>query len=138
MKLFDEIEGLVSSQMMVIKNMFSIVTLEAKLAGLSVFPFLVNVCMLLIVLMTTWFFTMTIVGYFAYLAFDNLLYTLFFILFLNAIVFIGLLKYLLFNLRNMSFEKTRAFLAKKENEHEQENQNTGQVNHTGKELNIPT
>lgn len=138
MKLFEEIEGLFSSQIMVIKSMFSIIKLEAKLAGLSVFPLLVNVCMLLIVLMTTWLFTMTIVGYFALLVFDNLLYTLLFVLFLNALVFIGLLKYLAFNLRNMSFEKTRAFMSKTENDHEPENPNISSNSHIGKELKIPT
>lgn len=113
-KIFEEIEGLVSSKISTLKIIFSIFRLEARLAGLSVYPLVLNMCMLFVVLITLWLSTMFLIGYFAVLFFGTLLLAVFLIIFLNLGFLFGLLKYLTFNLNNMSFEKTRACLSPKE------------------------
>ena len=116
MKLFDQIEGLVSGKLNVIKTVVSLIKLEARLAGLSVYPLLINVCMLFIVLITVWLSTMLLLGYLSIMAFSNAITAILIVLLINIMVFIGLLKYLMFNLKNMSFEKTREYFAHKESD----------------------
>ncbi|CEG56977.1 hypothetical protein [Legionella fallonii] len=113
-KFFEHIEGLVNSKISVLKTLFSIFKLEARLAGLSVYPLLLNVCMLFVILITLWLSTMLVIGYLAMLFLQTLLQATLFIILVNLILFFILLKYLTFNLSNMSFEKTRAYLSPKE------------------------
>ena len=114
MKLIEQIEGLVSNKIATLKTIFSIVKLEARLAGLSIFPLLLNVCMLFVILITLWLSIMFLIGYCAVLFLGTFLSAGFLILFLNLSLLLGLLKYLKYNLNNMSFEKTRAYLSSKE------------------------
>jgi hypothetical protein len=113
-KIIEEIEGFVSSKISIIKTAYSIFKLEAKLAGLSVFPLLMNLCMLFVALITVWISFMVLLGYFAALFFGTILFALGFILCLNLVLLCILLKYLTINLKNMSFEKTRAWFASNE------------------------
>lgn len=121
MKILEEIEALVSNKIEVIKTMTSIFKLETKLARLSIYPLLLNLCMLAVVFMTGWLSCMVLLGYFAMLKCHSLPLALSFILFLNVVLFVGLLTYLKFNLQNMSFVKTRKFISTRETgHHEQE------------------
>lgn len=113
-KIFEEIEGLVSSKISSLKTILSIFKMEASLAGLSVYPLLLNLCMLFVVLLTLWFSIMLLIGYFAVLFFGGMLWGMLTILVLNLGLFMGLVKYLTFNLKNMSFAKTRTYLSTKE------------------------
>lgn len=135
MKIIEEIEGLVSSKLAVMKTMMSIIKLETRLAGLSIFPLLLNVCMLLIVLMTLWASTMTLLGYFLIVTFDNPMLAIGSIVLLNLAIILGLSKYLAFNLKQMSFEKTREYILNKENEHGKETINRSDCNE-GKNITI--
>ncbi len=114
-KIIEEVEGLVSSKLSSLKTILSIFKLEARLAGLSVYPLMLNMCLIFVVLITIWLSAMFLIGYFAVLYWGTLLLAVCFILLLNLILFAGLLKYLSYNLNNMSFEKTRASLSSKEN-----------------------
>lgn len=118
MDIFESIKGLVSGKSSVIKTLLVMIKLEARLAGDSILPFLLNVCMIFGVLITLWLLTMLLLGYVLMLAFDNKLYPLLIIWVLNIAVFVGLLKYLQFNLGNMSFEKTRNYFSKKRKNYE--------------------
>lgn len=125
MRFIEELEGLVSSQVGVIKTCLSLTKLEARLAGLSLFPLLVNLCMLLVCLTLVWLTAMSMLTYVLMQALDNVLLALACV-FLFNIVLVGLLcKYLLFNLKNMSFEKTRAYLSGSREAKVDELKNTG-------------
>lgn len=111
MKIFEHIEGLVYGKLSIVKMVMEMVRLEARLAGLSVYPLLINLCMLLIVLMTTWLVAMVLMGYGVLLAFERPLVAIISVLALNVVLLGVLLNYLSFNLKKMSFEKTREFFS---------------------------
>lgn len=121
MEALKQLEDLVFAKITVIKTMLTVIGLEARLAGLSVFPLLLTVCFLFIVLMTFWLSTTLLIGYGILFASNNFLLTLVLVFLMNLVVLIGLGKYLAFTIKNMSFEKTRSyFLQNKdiENDHE--------------------
>ncbi|KTD60063.1 hypothetical protein [Legionella shakespearei] len=115
MKVLEEAEGYVSDKLGVIKKLLSLMRMEAQLAGLSVYPLLLNLCALFIVFITVWLLAMILIGYGISLVLGNLLLVVFCVFLLNLACLLGLLKYLAFNLRNMSFEKTRNYFTQKEN-----------------------
>ncbi len=117
MKIIAELEALVSSKFKEYRALGTIMHLESKLAVQSVSPLLLSVCVVFFVLISIWFTTMAIIAYGAYLVFDNLFFTLLFILILNACFLYGLVKFIQYNLNNMSFEKTRNYFSMKENDH---------------------
>jgi hypothetical protein len=116
MRFIDEMEGLVSSQVNVIKIGLSMTRMEAKLAMLSVYPLIINVCMLLVILVSTWLTVMGILGYELMQVFDSMILAMSGILIVNVLVLGLLCRCLLFNLKNMSFEKTRAYLSRGKDE----------------------
>lgn len=114
MRVLEEIEGLVSSKLKLIKTIVSLIKLESRLAGLSIYPLILNICMLFVILITVWLSSMCLMGYLILLVSDNPLLPVFFVLLLNLMILLGLLKYLSFNLKSMSFERTRAYFSEKE------------------------
>lgn len=112
-QFINEIEKLVSNKLEQFKTIGTMVKLEARLAGLSVFPLLLNIVMLLVIVMAIWLSSMSLIGYAALLLFNNFLIALGVIFFINIGCLVGLLKYLSFNLNNISFKKTRDFIAEK-------------------------
>ena len=115
MKLLEELDGYITSQFSSIKSLFSLIKLEAKLAGLSVFPLLLNLCMLFIVLISFWFSLMALSLYFIYIHTNSYWIALGSISLFNLIILVGLFKYLSFNLKTMSFERTRHYFNSPEN-----------------------
>ncbi len=113
MKLFEHIEGLVSGQLSIIKMGIEIIKLETRLAGLSVFPLLINIIFLFIVLMTIWLVGMGLMGYGLFVVFKSVAIATLSVFFLNIGLLAVLLSYLSFNLKNMSFEKTREYFSNK-------------------------
>lgn len=111
MRLLNELEGYVSSQLSVIKTALTMAKLEAKLAGLSFYPLLINVCFLLVCLTSTWVTVMAALGYILFYFFSSLALAFFGVFLLNIIIAVLLLKYLRFNLKQMSFQKTRAYVS---------------------------
>lgn len=111
MEALKHVETLVSAKLSVIKTVFTLVQLEARLAGLSVFPLLLNLCMLFVVLITFWLLTSLLIGYGILVASNNMLLSLVLVFLLNLGMLLGLAKYLAFNIKNMSFEKTRAYFS---------------------------
>jgi hypothetical protein len=140
MKFFEQLEGLVSSKLATLKTIQSIFKLEARLAGLSVYPLLLNLCMLFVVLITFWLSAMLLIGYFALLYFGSVHLAIILIVFLNLGLLLALLKYLSFNLTNMSFEKTRTYLSSKESNEDDKLKKT--INRkncpTGQNIAMPT
>ena len=111
MKIFEHLEGLASSDVGITKTVLSIIKLETRLAGLTVYPLIINICMVLIVLMTIWVSLMCLIGFFISHAFESPLIALSSVLGLNVFLLIILLFYLNYNLKNMSFEKSRAYFS---------------------------
>ena len=69
MKLLKELDSYISSQFSSIKALLSLFKLEAKLAGLTVFPLLINLCMLFVILISFW---LSIMAFFIYFIFIQL------------------------------------------------------------------
>ncbi len=114
MNILEQIEGLVSTKLGVVKSAASLFKLEARLAGLSVFPLILNVALLIVVLLSLWLSTLFFGWYLIYLATENILASTIAIIFVNLLLILGLVKYLSFNLKCMSFEQTRAYFSKEE------------------------
>jgi hypothetical protein len=113
MESLKQAEQFVSTKMAIIKTLYSLILLEARLARLSIFPLLMNLCMLLVILMSLWILTSILIGYGILLAFNSLLISFLLVLALNVIIFLSLVKYLTYNVKNISFEKTQAYFSNK-------------------------
>ena len=111
MELIDHVRRFVSGNVEIATTLFSLIKLEFQLAGLSVYPLLLNITMILVILMTLWIFGMFLIQYVLWQLIGSLTWSIVFILFVNLIVFAILLKQLSSNLQKMSFEKTRKFFA---------------------------
>lgn len=111
MKIVENIAGLVSSKIEILKSVTSIIKLETKLAALSIFPLIMNVCLLFVVLLSLWLSSMTLLGYSFHYLFNNTFISLGLLVLLNLIFFFVLYHSLLMNLKKMSFEKTREYFS---------------------------
>ncbi|KTC83594.1 hypothetical protein [Legionella cincinnatiensis] len=118
MEAFKQLEALIAAKISIIRTVLSVFRLEARLAGLSVFPLLLNICMLLVIFITVWLTAMFLLGYFVALTSNSLFLALVLILLLNIGLLLGLTKYLSYNLSNMSFQKTREYFSQQSAEHE--------------------
>jgi len=118
MKLLDDLDGLVSNEVEVIKTIFSIFKLEARLAGLSVMPLLLNILLLFIGLFSFLGTTMVLVGYTINYFLNSPIISISLVLLLNILLMGALVWYLMFNLKKMSFEKTRKFFSNLESGHD--------------------
>ena len=122
MRILKEIEGLVSSNLAVVKAIVSLFKMETRLAILSIPPLLLSVFMLMMVFVTAWLSTLLFIGYFVMLASSSIIVANGSVLLFNIVLFFCLLKYLAFNLKHMRFEKTRQSISTKrapdDDEHE--------------------
>ncbi len=118
MRIFDELFGLVSSKVNIFKTLMVLLKLEARLAGMSVFPLLVNICLLFVIFISTWILTIILIGFGIYQFYPNAWVALGSVFGFNLIVLGILVKYLLFNLKKMTFEKTRKFWSNRGNSNE--------------------
>lgn len=140
MGLKDDLEGFVSTKLSIIKTILSIVKIETRLAGLSVFPLIVSLCLLLIVISTTWLLTISLLGYWISLHSGSVFLAFLVLILLHAIIFLGLVKYLIFNIKNMSFEKTRAIFSNKESQNDDKSTKTTacRTQKDGTDFSLPT
>lgn len=119
MEALKQIEDLLAAKFAVVKDIYSIIKLETRLAGLSVFPLLFSIGMLIVMLLTAWLTTMMLLVYGLFLAIQSLLIAILLVFLFNLIFLLIVVKYLLFNLKCMSFEKTREYFSKNQSsEHE--------------------
>lgn len=114
MKIFEEVDTYISSRLSSIGSLLSLIKLEAKLAGLTVLPLLVNLCLLFVILLSFWFSLMSLVAYLIFVQAHSFWIALGSITLLNLIALIALVRYLVFNLKTMSFEKTRHYFNSQE------------------------
>lgn len=107
MEILKQLEALIQTKISVYKTLFSLFRLEAQLASLSIFPLLLTILMLLIVLFTVWLSITILIGYVLILIFNRPILSISLVVLLNIGVFLTLIRYLSYNLKNMSFQKTR-------------------------------
>ena len=112
MKFFENLEGIFSSRIEIAKGIWTLFTLEAKLAGLAIGPLLINIGLLIALILTTWSAILVLAGYIITLFFNgNILPGILGVLILNSITLLLIFRRLSTNIRHMSFEKTRSCLA---------------------------
>ncbi|WP_454785048.1 hypothetical protein [Legionella sp. WA2024007413] len=109
MEFLKQLKELINAKISVYKTAYSLLSLEAQLARLSIVPLLLTIFMLFIVLITVWLSITVLIGYSFFLFFNRPILAFFLIIFLNIGLLLGLIRYLSFNIKNMSFEKTRAY-----------------------------
>lgn len=120
MNIIEELEGLISSKTKSMQLLLSLLKLETSLARFSIIPLVFNIIVILVIVLTTWFATMMLWGYLFYMLSTSVLLAVVSIVLLNLILLYFLLRLMKYNLKNMSFEKTRAFLSSKESYEENE------------------
>jgi hypothetical protein len=113
-KIIEQIEGLVSNKLLIIKTILSVFKLEAKLACMSVFPLLLNLLMMFTIIISSWLSLMLLTGYGIVILSGSIMYGISAVLVVNLCVLLALFRYLSYNFNNMSFKKTRTYLAVKE------------------------
>jgi len=111
MDIFRHLQGFINGNIKVVHTFLSLVKLEARLAGLSVYPLIITICLLFVILITSWISVMLLLGCLFFFFWENLALAIGLTLVLNLIFFTILVKNLIFNLKNMSFEKTREFFS---------------------------
>ena len=125
MNILESLEGLFSSKLNLAKTLISLVKLEARLAGLSVFPLLLTICFLFVLLMTVWLSAMILLMYLISLTLKPPVLAVVLVLLLNIGLLIIAIKYLIFNVRKMSFEKTREYFSHSKRSENHELKKTG-------------
>lgn len=113
-KVLEHLEGYISEYINLGKTFLSLVQYEARLAGQSIFPLVLNICMLFVILLSVWLSTLILSGYYLYRLLESLPLSCTVLLIVNAMFLAVLMRYLSINLKNMSFVNTREFLADKE------------------------
>lgn len=111
MSLIQEMKGVVMNLLGVINACLSVTTLEAKLAAYSVLPLLATVFFLFICILSSWLTIMAVVAYGLMQILHSVWLVLAGMIGLHGIALIILACCLRYNLKQMSFEKTRTYLA---------------------------
>lgn len=132
MKLLNELDAYISSQFNAVKALLTLFKLEAKLAGRSIVPLLINLCFLTIISISFWLSLMIFSGYLIFLYLANLWITLALICVFNLVLLVLLISYLSFNLKMMSFKRTRHYF------HSQESTDHEKLENTAASSDIPS
>lgn len=111
MKFIDNLEGLVTTRLAIAKEIWTLFKLEAKLARLSLYALLINVCAMIGLFITVCLSAMVLVGYLVTLATGgSILAGIIVVLLINVCLLLYILQHVPTNLQQLSFEKTRASL----------------------------
>ncbi|KTD29636.1 MULTISPECIES: hypothetical protein [Legionella] len=120
MKFLEHIKGLISSKTEYSRGVYALFKLEAKLAGLNLFPFLVGLIALLALTMTIWLVVMVLIGYVILNLFKQPLTAIITILLLNLGLALYFIRDMKQRLQQMSFARTRDCLRAPEERSESE------------------
>ena len=101
MKLLEDLEGYFSAQLNSFKMLFTLIKLEAKLAGIAVVPLIITLFMLFVILITSWASLTVLVGYFIFIQFHSFGLAIGSTMLLNLLVLCILLKYFIQNLKQV-------------------------------------
>jgi hypothetical protein len=110
MTFLENLEGLLSSKLEIAKSFWTLIKLESKLAGLSIFPLLINLAILIGLCFTGLLSLFLLIGYGVFWATQNYLISILSIIIINGVFLFFVAKLLSIYIKRMSFEKTRACL----------------------------
>ncbi len=113
MNILEEVEGLISSKTKSMKLFISLLILETSLARLSIIPLIFTMVTMFVIVFTTWLATMMLWGYLMFTLTSSLIMATVSVVLLNLILLYFLHQLMKYNLKNMSFEKTRAYFSDK-------------------------
>lgn len=108
--IVEHLEGLLSNNWQWTKDLFSLMRMEAQLAGLSVLPLCFYAALILLILLSIWLVSLGLIAGLVYELTGSLLGALFFLFFLNSLLLAVLIYRFRRNLKRMSFMETRASL----------------------------
>lgn len=130
MKFIEHLDGLVSSKIEIAKGIYTLFKLEAKLAGMNIYPLLFSLCLLIPIVLTLWLSLMVLIAYLMFVLTDMTLIAIITVLILNLGISIYLIKNLKGCLQQMSFKNTRACFDKPQlsDTHESTKEKTADVN----------
>ena len=111
MTFLASLEGFVYDYLAEIKALLAMVKAEVRLAGLSVLPLLLSLVCLFVVVITTWLSMLVLMGYFFLWTTGSLFFTLSSVFIINMLLLLLLIVSVRFNLRQMTFEKTRRYFS---------------------------
>lgn len=119
MQVLEEVAELVSSKYSMFKTLAAMVRLEARLAGLSIFPMLLTLAVLIVFGLSFWVSTLILLGYLLYQFFQSMLIAILLVVIINFIGVALAAKSLITNIKNMSFSRTRKYLLKNKKEQDE-------------------
>lgn len=114
MKIIEDLGELFIGKLNFLKALATLIRLEGRLAMLSILPLLFSLFALGMIVSTLWATCMLGIGYYITWIFSTVAYGFLSVLFLNIILFFILYKYLLYNIKQMSFEKTKHYFSQQE------------------------
>lgn len=116
MTALTDIAAFIKHQTEALRLVVRLISLEAKLAGLTVFPLLMCFCFLCISCLTLWLSTMGLVGYVVHEITHQTWLAFLFLMLINGGLMLMCLSKLSQYKSDMSFEKTRAYFSAKQHE----------------------
>lgn len=116
MSIIEDVEGLVSHKLAALAALWALMKKEAQLAGLSLAPLMLSLFGLVLMIMTGWSLTLVLIGYCIALVAKSAFIAILLVFVLNLGMFFVFMKYLILNIRNITFEKTRAYFSKERSE----------------------
>lgn len=119
MNFIEHLEGLITSKVARAKGLIKLFELEAQLASLNIVPLCVSLGALIAFFFTTWLTVMVLIGYLLMLLVGPLL-SIIIVLLLNIVALLLIIKNLSACIKEMTFEKTRAFLVNNSGEEHHE------------------
>ncbi len=105
----EELQRLILNKWGVFTSLCSLINLEAKLARLSLLPLMITLLILIGALVSLWLLLTTLLTYCFWLVFQSVGFALFLTIIIHILILVILIKFLIFNLANISFVKTRAY-----------------------------
>ncbi len=126
MQVFEEISELVSGKLKLYQTLAKMVKLEARLAGLSIFPMMMTLAILIVFCLSFWVSSLILLGYLLYQVFHSFLIAIVLVVILNVVSVALAIRALISNIKNLSFARTRKYLLHqhgKDNNEPQEKKN---------------
>lgn len=111
MKFLAHLEGYLSSRVEIANKLLTLFKLEAKLAELNAFPFLIGIVLLIPLLLTLWLLIMVILGYLVFVMAAKLWVSFLVLLAIHVLMLWIIISDLKRRIRQMSFVRTRDCLA---------------------------
>lgn len=118
MEFLRHLESLLSNKLGIAKDLFKLFKLEARLAGMSVFPLLLSLSLVIAFVLTLWLTFMLLIGDLILILTQKPLLAIASLLVMNLILTLFFVRILKQRLEQISFARTRACLKKPQERNE--------------------